>query len=181
MLAALFAADATSERCLWREEWWWFIPLAGVAAALCVFAFLSLVSTYFYELPSVPTAAERKARKAAAETAALEGRANRRAGLEEILGELGQVSAQLKSELRWGERRGLFPNTAWAKNRHLVTGEARTLVENAYEQAHLLDQANLSDKPPELGKNETRERQEAKQLVDAAVEAVRQLRDEVAL
>jgi hypothetical protein len=102
-------------------------------------------------------------------------------GLDEIVRELGLLSSQLKGELRWGKRGGLFPTNAWAKNRHLVTGRTRTLIDSAYEHAHLLDQQTLSATQVELDENETRARQQAKQEVDSAAKAVRVLRDEVEL
>ncbi len=102
----------------------------------------------FLLLPSWLT--DRRVRRARKEEAAREGRANQRAGMDEILTELGQISGQLKGELRWGKRGAPLPNTAWTKNRHLVTGEAQVLVENAYEQAHRLDENTIAAGQPEL-------------------------------
>jgi hypothetical protein len=61
LLAALLVADATSTASLWREQWW-FVPLFLVGLALCLFGLLSFVSRYVYELPRVPTVAERRSR-----------------------------------------------------------------------------------------------------------------------
>src|SRR5215208_2671274 len=109
LLATLLVADTLSSASLWREQWFWFVPLFALGLALSLFALLSFVSGYVYELPRVPTAAERRAKKVTAEEQARQGRANQRAGLEEILTELGQTSSQLKHELRHGERGMLFP------------------------------------------------------------------------
>jgi hypothetical protein len=84
-----------------------------------------------------PYVLDRRARVARREAEIQQGRANQRQGLDEIANELGQISSQLKQELRWGKRTwGLFPNTAWAKNQHLVTqeGGVRAAVDSAYEQ-----------------------------------------------
>jgi hypothetical protein len=124
---------------------------------------------------------DRQVRQARSEQLLLEGRANQRDGLDEIVRELGQISSQLKGELRWGKRGSLFPNTAWAKNQHLVTGETHTLVDSAYEQAHLLDQETLSATQADLDKNETYARQQVKETVDRAADQVRDLRDEIQL
>lgn len=153
---------------------WWTDPIFWIGAvALTAGAFI------FLWLLVPPWLTNRRLRRLRKEEARREGRANQREGLDEILRELGQISSQLKGELRWGKRDGLFPNTAWAKNQHLVTGDARALVEDAYEQAHLLDQATISAAQLELDERETQERQHAKPVVDAAAEAVRDLHDEV--
>ncbi len=124
-----------------------------------------------------PSLADRQARTVRAEQALVEGRANQRAALDEISTELGEMSNQLKRELRSGQRYGMLPYAAWSKNAHVVTGDARGLVEDAYKRAHLLDQATESATQPQLDETETEERREAKQVVDAAAEAVRDLRD----
>jgi hypothetical protein len=90
-----------------------------------------------------------------------EGRANQRQGLDEIVLELGQISSQLKKELRWGQRGPLFPNSAWAKNEGFVKGNVHTLVESVYERAHVLDEETLSAAQAELDEEETQERQES--------------------
>jgi hypothetical protein len=66
-----------------------------------------------------PYVVDRRARVARREAGIQEGRANQRQGLDEIARELGQLSSQLKGELRWGKRGALFPNGAWVKNQHL--------------------------------------------------------------
>lgn len=123
---------------------------------------------------------DRRARYARAEEHARQGRANQRVGLDEILTELGQISSQLKHELRRGERGNLFPNTAWTKNQHLVTGETRSLVGATYDQLHILDQVALSSASGEMDSDETEKRQQMKQAVDVAAEEVRRLRDDLA-
>ncbi len=156
------------------DDVWWTDPIRWIGAGALMagwFIFLWLLVS--------PWLTDRRIQRARREQALHEGRANQRQGLGEILRELGQVSSQLKGELRWRKRGGLFPNTAWAKNQHLVTDGVRVLVEDAYERAHLLDQATLSAAQPELDKSETQERQHAKQVVDAAAEAVRDVHDEV--
>jgi len=65
------------------------------------------------------------------------------------------------------------------ENQHLVTGASRTLVEAAYARAHLLDKETISVAQPELTRDETRERHSAKKEVDAAAQAISELRDEV--
>jgi hypothetical protein len=136
-------------------------------------------SLIFLWLLVPPWLTDRQIRQTRSEQALSEGRANQRQGLDEIARELGQISSQLKGELRWGKRGSLFPNTAWTKNQHLVTGQIRALVDSAYERAHVLDQETLSAPQAELDEKETQERQQAKQAVDAAAEAVRDLRDGV--
>jgi hypothetical protein len=159
----------------WRAElsWWtdpiFWIGAVAVAAGALIFLWLLVP----------PWLKDRQVRQARSEQALREGRANQRQGLDEIVRELGAISSQLKGELRWGKRGNLFPNNAWTKNQHLVTGKTQTLVESAYERAHLLDQETLSTTQAELDEKETQERQQAKQAVDAAAEAVRDLRDEV--
>jgi hypothetical protein len=166
----IYKAAERGELCWWTDPIFW-IGAVAVAAGALIFAWL-LVPPWF---------TDRQARQERSEQLLLEGRANQRDGLDEIVRELGQISGQLKGELRWGKRGSLFPNTAWAKNRHLVTGETHTLVDSAYEQAHLLDQETLSAAQAELDANETHTRQQAKEAVDRASEAVRDLRDEVQL
>lgn len=162
----IFKATERADVCWWTDPIFW-IGLAGLVA--CAAIFLGLL------LP--PRLKDRKVRRALKEQAALQGRANQRDGLDEILQELGQISSQLKSELRWGKRGDGFPNTAWTKNQHLVTGAARVLVGDAYEQAHQLDEQTLAARQAELDRQETQERDSAKRLVDTAFEAVRELRD----
>ena len=181
LLAALLVADAASPVDLWREQWFWFVPLFLVGLALSLYALLSLISSYVYELPRVPTVAERRSKKRTAEEHERQGRANQRAGLDEILTELGQISSQLKAELRWGKRGPLFPNTAWTKNQHLVTGDVRASVESAYAQVHALDQETLAASQEELDVGETQKRQRAKEAVDEAAGLIASLRDEVEL
>jgi hypothetical protein len=179
LLSGLLVAEAASPASLWREQWFWFVPLFVLGLALSLFAALSFVSRYVYELPRVPTVAERRATKLTAEEHARQGRANQRAGLDEILVELGQISSQLKGELRWGKRGMLFPNNAWTKNQHLVTGETRTLLEGVYEHTHQLDLLAQAATTDEMGAEETAQRQRAKQAVDSAADVVRALRDAV--
>jgi hypothetical protein len=127
---------------------------------------------------------DKRARRARAEELELEGRANQRQGLDEIATELGQISSQLKQELRWGKRTwGLFPNTAWAKNRHLVTEEGgrRAAVESAYAQAYQLSVVQRIATEEELSPEETEKRQRAKESVDAAAALIAELRAEVRL
>jgi hypothetical protein len=168
VLCTLGGALLISRATGWTDPFLWI----GVAA-------LTLGALIFMWLLVPPWLTDRQTRRARSEQLALEGRANQRTGLDEIMIELGQISSQLKGELRWGQRGPLSPNTAWTKNRHLVTGEARTLVESAYKQAHVLDEEALSAAQAELDEKEAQQRQEAKQTVDAAAEAIRDLRDEV--
>jgi len=179
LLLGLLVAEAATPECIWREQWFWFVPLFVLGLALSLFAALSFVSRYVYELPRVPTVAERRATKLTAEEHERQGRANQRAGLEEILVELNQTSSQLKHELRHGERGMLFPRHAWTKNQHLVTGETRALLEDLYEQTHRLDLLARHATTAVMDAEETAQRQRVKQAVDAAHEEVRRLRDEV--
>ena len=153
-----------------RDDPIFWIGIGLVVAGVAVWVWLLLG----------PWLADRQARSARAEQALLEGRANQRAALDEILTELGEMSNQLKRELRSGQRYGMLPYAMWSKNAHVVTGDAGGLVEDAYKRAHLLDQETESATQPQLNEKETRHRQGAKQVVDAAAEAVRQLRGEVA-
>lgn len=154
-----------------RPDWWtdpiFWVGALALAGGVLIFVWL-LVPSWLRD---------RRAFRERQEQALREGRANQRQGLDEIARELGAISSQLKAELRWGERKDLFPNTAWTKNQHLVTGEARPLVDEAYEQAHLLDKRTLAATKPELDEEETKERESAKKIVDAASDAVRGLRD----
>ena len=52
-------------------------------------------------------------------------------------------------------------------------------MEAAYARAHLLDKETISVAQPELTRDETRERHSAKKVVDAAAQAISELRDEV--
>jgi hypothetical protein len=124
---------------------------------------------------------DRQLRQARSEQALLESRANQRQGLDEIANELGQISSQLKAELRWGKRDGLFPNTAWTKNQHLVTGDVRASVDSAYEQAYALDQETLAVSQEDLDTAEMQQRQQVKDAVDYAAQLIGTLRDEVQL
>jgi hypothetical protein len=153
---------------------WWTDPIFWIGTGgLVMSAFIFLVLL----LP--PWLADRRARRARKAELLRQGRANKFDGLDEILRELGQISNQLKNELRWGQRGDLFPNTAWTKNQQLITGEAKTLVNDAYEQLHWLDQQTIAATQPGLDKQETQERQRTKGAVDAASAVVRKLRDEV--
>jgi len=167
----IFKATARGDLCWWTDPIFW-IGAAGLTAGAGIFVWLLV--------PSWLT--DRKIRRARNEELLQQGRANQFAGLDEIVRELGGISGQLKAELRWGKRSGgLFPNSAWTKNQHLVTGETKALVESAYEQAHLLDLETLSAVQEDMTGEETTDRQHAKQLVDAAAEAVQELRDEIPL
>jgi hypothetical protein len=159
-----------------RELCWWTDPIFWIGAAA-----LAAGAVIFVVLLVPPWLTDRHVRQARSEQLLLEGRANQRDGLDEIVRELGQISSQLKGELRWGKRGSLFPNAAWTKNQHLVSGETHTLVDSAYGQAHLLDQETLSATQAELDANETHTRQQAKEAVDRAAEAVRDIRDEIQL
>jgi hypothetical protein len=164
----IYKAAARSDVCWWTDPIFW---TGVVGLTMSAFIFLWLL------VP--PWLRDTKARRVRKEELLREGRANQLQGLDELLRELGQISGQLKGELRWGKGGGLFPNTAWTKNQNLVTGEARALVDDAYEQAHRLDQRTLAATNPEFGEQETRERAEAKKIVDAASEAIRELRDAI--
>jgi hypothetical protein len=164
----IYGATERGDLSWWTDPVFWIGVVALVAGAL-MYAWLLIP----------PWLREHQAWQARTEQQLLEGRANQRQGLEEILSELGQISSQLKAELRWGKRGPLFPNTAWTKNEHLLASETRTLVDSAYQQAHLLDKATLSALHEELDKGETEERQRVKQLVDGAAQAVSRMRDEV--
>jgi hypothetical protein len=148
-----------------RDTFLWIDPVfwLGIAALIA-----GAVTFLWLLLP--PWLTDRRARQ---------GRANQRQGLDEILRELGGISKQLKAELRWGQRGTLFPNSAWTKNQHLVTGDVHTLVASAYAQAYWLDLETVSAKQEDLDNAETEERTKAKHAVDAAAEAVRGLLDEV--
>jgi type VI protein secretion system component VasK len=116
VLASLGGGVLINKASGWSDPLLW-IGAVGLATGLLILLWL-LVS---------PWKREREDRQARDERALLEGRANQHQGLDEIANELGQISSQLKGELRWGKRGNLFPNTAWAKNEHLVTGEIRML------------------------------------------------------
>jgi hypothetical protein len=157
----------------WRSEveWWtdpvFWLGVGVLAAGLSIFVLLLLP----------PHLRSRRARRELQKEHEREGRANMWNGLSEIMAELGETSSLLKAELRWGKRGPLFPNTAWAKNQHLVTGDAHALVADAYQHTHQLDLATLSAAQPELDGQETEARQTAKEIVDAAFDSVRELRD----
>jgi hypothetical protein len=158
---------------------WWTDPAFWIG---CVG--LALGAGLFLWLLVPPWVTDKRARRARAEEVQLEGRANQRQGLDEIANELGQISSQLKGELRRGQRNwNLLPNTAWAKNRHLVTEEGgrRAAVESAYQQAYALSVETRIATEEELGAKETEKRQRAKESVDAAAELIDELRDAIRL
>jgi hypothetical protein len=147
VLASLGGGVLINKASGWSDPLFW-IGAFGLTAGLLILLWL-LVS---------PWIADRQARQARNEQALLEGRANERQGLEEILAELGQISSQLKSELRWGKRGALFPNTTWAKNQHLVAPGIRLFVDSAYAAAHALDEQTIAASSEDLSEAETHER-----------------------
>ena len=163
-----FRATERSEITYWCDPVFWVGAGAIGAGLLIVLGSL---------LP--PLLKDRRARRARQDDLARQGRANQFQGLDEIMRELEQISGQLKAELRWGKRGGLFPNNAWTKNQHLVMGDLRQTVQSAYDQVHVLDLQTISAQQAELAQEETQERQQVKQTVDAVADAVRDLRDKV--
>jgi hypothetical protein len=136
----------------------------------------------FFWLLAPPYLTDRRVRRERQREAEREGRGNQRQGLDEIARELGQISSQLKSELRWGKRGGLFPNTAWTKNQHLVTTPGiRLFVDSAYAAAYALSEQTIAASQEDLSEAETQERQDAKTTVDYAVQLIESLRGEVEL
>lgn len=164
----IYKATGRAELRWWTDPIFW-IGAGAVAAGAVIFVWLLVP----------PWLTNRHTRRARREQALREGLANQRQWIDEILRELGEISSQLKGELRWGKRGAFFPNTAWTKNQHLIKGDIRTVVESVYYRAHLLDQETLSATHAELDERETHERQQVKQAVDAAAEAVGDLRNEV--
>jgi hypothetical protein len=157
-----------------RELSWWTDPILWIGAtALTAGAFL------FAWLIVVPWLRTRQARRERIEQTHREGRANQRQGLDEIATELGQISSQLKAELRWGKRGALFPNSAWVKNQHLVTGDIRASIDDAYEQAYRLGEETLAASREDLDSEEMERRQQAKATVDAAAYAIGNVRDAI--
>jgi len=57
------------------------------------------------------------------------------------------------------------------EEQHLVAGEAARLLADAYEQARVLNGQTLAPRQRALDEREGRERQQAKQIVDAAAGA----------
>jgi hypothetical protein len=153
-------------------------PSLWVGVALLVGA-----AVIFFWLLVPPWLVDKRARRAREEELQLEGRANQRQGLDEIANELGQISSQLKGELRWNKRGALFPNGAWVKNQHLETEEGgiRAAVDDAYAQAHALDQDTLDAFHEWLTPPEVEKRQQAKESVDAASQLITRLRDRIKL
>jgi hypothetical protein len=169
----LFKAAQRSDVAWWADPFFW-IGCAGLALGAGLFLWLLVP----------PWLTDKRARRVRADEQELEGRANQLQGLDEIATELGQISSQLKQELRWGKRTwGLFPNTAWAKNRHLVTEEGgrRAAVESAYAQAYQLSVVTQIATEEELSPEETDKRQRAKESVDAAARLINTMRDEIVL
>lgn len=168
----LFKAANRGDVGWWTDPVFW-VGVCGLAAGASLLVW-PIVSSY---------TRERRSRRDRDEELELQGRANQRQGLDELANELGQISSQLKGELRWGKRNwNLLPNTAWAKNQHLVTEEGvPTVLESAYAQAYELSQETQAATEEELGSEEMEKRQGAKESVDAAAGLIDELRDEIQL
>jgi hypothetical protein len=148
----LFKAAQRGDLCWWADPIFW-IGVLAIASGAAIFFWLLVP----------PWVVDRSARRSRREAAIREGHANQLRGLEEIINELGQISGQLKQELRWGQRGPLFPNTAWTKNQHLVTvSDVRAAVDSAYAQAHELDLETRTASQSELDPGEVQKRQRAK-------------------
>lgn len=94
----LFKAAQRGDLCWWADPIFW-IGVLAIASGAAIFFWLLVP----------PWVVDRSARRSRREAAIREGHANQLRGLEEIINELGQISGQLKQELRWGQRGPSFP------------------------------------------------------------------------